>query len=73
MFGFECKELLQVLFICILQLALSTVNADVHGDRDCDSPQHTHSTDEHDLHSGKESRPCGVRCGSYFTTYSYGE
>ena len=45
MFGFECKELFQVSFICILlKLALNTVNAGVHGDRDCDSPQHTQST-----------------------------
>ena len=41
MFGFECKELFQVSFICILlKLALNTVNAGVHGDLDCDSPQH---------------------------------
>ena len=44
MFGFECKELFQVSFICILlKLALNTVNAGVHGDHDCDSPQHTQS------------------------------
>ena len=47
--------------ICILlQLALNIVNARVHVDRDCDSPQHAHSTDEHDLYSGQESRSCGV-------------
>ena len=61
MFGFECKELLQGSFLCILlKLALNTVNVALHGDRDCDSPQHTKSTDEHDLLSGKESCPCGV-------------
>ena len=51
------------LLLCIfvlLQLALHSVDASVHGNRTCGFTQHTHCTDEHDLHSGQESRPSGV-------------
>ena len=51
------------LLLCIfvlLQLALHSVDASVHGNCTSDFTKHTHSTDEHNLHSGQESRPCGV-------------
>ena len=64
----------QLLWIFVLlQLALHSVDASVHGNCTCDFTKHTHCTDEHDLHSGQESRPSGVWWGSYFTAYSYGE
>ena len=43
-----------------LQLALNSADDGVHGDCDCDSTQHSHCSDEHDLHTGQVSRPSGV-------------
>ena len=34
------------------QLAVSSSNDGVYGNSDCDSAQHSHCTDECDLHSG---------------------
>ena len=60
-------------FYFFVQLAVNSADDDVHGDNDCDTSEHTYCTVEHDLHSGQESRPSGVRCGSYFTAHSHGK
>ena len=46
--------------ISFLQLAVSSSNDGVYGNSVCDSAQHSHCTDEYNLHTGQESRPSGI-------------
>ena len=46
--------------VFFLQLAVGSVDDDVHGNSDSDAAQHSHCTNEYDLLTGKESRSSGI-------------